>query len=134
MRKEKNIKYTDCLSDGKNAFRIIANRNIEVLKTKQKSYDIYPQITIRINDQNELIQLLSDLNRNCIYEARLVKVKNERGLNLMYFMNFIALVVCAIAAIWQWFNDNLGWCLVEIVLALINLPYSIKWIKELFEN
>ena len=63
------LKYTDCLSDGKNVFRIIANRNIEVLKTKQKSYDIYPQITIRINDQNELSQLLSDLNRNCIYEV-----------------------------------------------------------------
>ena len=128
------LKYTDCLSDGKNVFRIIANRNIEVLKTKQKSYDIYPQITIRIDGQNELSQLLSDLNKNCIYEVRLVKVKNEMRFNLMYFINFIALVVCTVAAIWQGFNGNLGFCLVEIVLALINLPYAIKWIKELFEN
>lgn len=126
------LKYTDCLSDGKNVFRIISNRNIEVLKTKQKSYDIYPQITIRINDQNELSQLLSDLNRNCIYEVRLVKVKNEKRLNLMYFINFLTLVVCAVAAIWQGVNGNLGLCLADIALALINLPYAIKWLKEYF--
>jgi hypothetical protein len=71
------LRYTDCLSDGKNVFRILANRNIEVLKTKQKSFNIYPQITIRINDQNELNQLLFDLNRNCTYEVRVVKVKSE---------------------------------------------------------
>ena len=128
------LKYTDCLSDGKNVFKIIANRNIKVLKTKQKSYNIYPQITIRINDQNELSQLLSDLNRNCTYEVRLVKIKTERRINLMYFINFIALNVCAVAAIWQGFNGHLGWCLIEIALALLNLPFSIKWIKELFEN
>ena len=128
------LKYTDCLSDGKNVFKIIANRNIEVLKTKQKSFSICPYITIRINDQNELNQLLSDLNKNCIYEVRLVKVKNERKLNLMYFINFIVLNVCAVAAIWQGFNGHLGWCLIEIALALLNLPFSIKWIKELFEN
>lgn len=128
------LKYTDCLSDGKNVFRILANRNIEVLKTKQKAYNIYPQITIRINDQNELSQLLSDLNRNCTYEVRLVEVKTERRVKPLYIMNFIAFVVCAVAVIWQGINGNLGWCLVEIALALINLPYSIKWIKELFEN
>ena len=52
----------------------------------------------------------------------------------MLFMNFIALVVCIIAAIWHGINGNLGWCLIEIVLVLMNLPFSIKWIKELFEN
>ena len=128
------LKYTDCLQDGRNVFRVLANRNIEVLKTKQKAYNIYPHITIRINDQNELNQLLSDLNRNCKYEVRLVKVKTERRVNPWCIMNFIAFVVCAIAAIWQGINGHLGWCLVEIALALINLPYSIKWIKELFEN
>ena len=128
------LKYTDCLENGNNVFKILANRNIEVLKTKQKSFSIYPQITIRINDQNELSQLLSDLNRNCAYEVRLVKIKSERRIKSVYIMNFIAFVVCAIAAIWQGINGHLGWCLVEIALALINLPYSIKWIKELFEN
>lgn len=128
------LKYTDCLSDGKNVFRILANRNIEILKTKQKSYNIYPQITIRINDQNELSQLLSDLNRNCTYEVRLVKVKTERRIKPLYIMNFIAFVVCAVAAIWQGINGNLGWCLVEVAFALLNLPFSIKWFKEVFED
>ena len=128
------LEYTDCLQDGRNVFRVLANRNIEVLKTKQKAYNIYPHITIRINDQNELNQLLSDLNRNYKYEVRLVKVKTERRVNPLYIMNFIAFVVCAIAAIWQGINGHLGWCLVEIALALINLPYSIKWLKELFED
>ena len=34
------LKYTDCLQDGRNVFRVLANRNIEVLKTKQKAYTI----------------------------------------------------------------------------------------------
>ena len=128
------LEYTDCLQDGRNVFRVLANRNIEVLKTKQKTYNIYPHITIRISDQNELSQLLSDLNRNCAYEVRLVKIKSERRIKSVYIMNFIAFVVCAIAAIWQGINSHLGWCLVETAFALLNLPYSIKWIKELFEN
>ena len=127
------LKYTDCLQDGRNVFRVLANRNVEILKTKQ-GCSIYPQITIRISDQNELSQLLSDLNRNCAYEVRLVKIKSERRIKSVYIMNFIAFMVCAIAAIWQGINGHLGWCLVETAFALLNLPYSIKWIKELFEN
>ena len=127
------LKYTDCLQDGRNVFRVLANRNVEILKTKQ-GCSIYPQITIRISDQNKLSQLLSDLNRNCAYEVRLVKIKSERRIKSVYIMNFIAFVVCAIAAIWQGINGHLGWCLVETAFALLNLPYSIKWIKELFEN
>ena len=49
-------------------------------------------------------------------------------------MNFIALVVCAVAAIWQGVNGNLWWCLVDIALALINLPLAIKWLKEYFTD
>ena len=127
------LKYTDCLQDGRNVFRVLANRNVEILKTKQ-GCSIYPQITIRISNQNELSQLLSDLNRNCAYEVRLVKIKSERRIKSVYIMNFMAFVVCAIAAIWQGINGHLGWCLVETAFALLNLPYSIKWIKELFEN
>ena len=47
-------------------------------------------------------------------------------------MNFIAFVVCAVVAIWQGVNGNLGLCLADIALALINLPYAIKWLKEYF--
>lgn len=52
----------------------------------------------------------------------------------MYFMNFIALVICIIAAIWQGYYGNVGFCLFEVGLVLLNLPYSIKWFKELFED
>ena len=52
----------------------------------------------------------------------------------MLFMNFITLVVCAVAAIWQGVNGNLRRCLVEIAFALMNLPYAIKWLKEYFED
>ena len=52
----------------------------------------------------------------------------------MSFMNFIALVVCAVAAIWQGVNGNFGLCLIEIALALINLPSTIKWLKEYFAD
>ena len=45
-------------------------------------------------------------------------------------INFIAFVACAFSGIWQGVNGNLGWCLVDIALALINLPYAIKWLKE----
>ena len=48
-------------------------------------------------------------------------------------MNFIAFVVCAVAAIYQGVNGNLGSCLLDIALALINLPYAIKWLKEFLQ-
>lgn len=70
------MKYTDCLQDGRNVFNILAIRNVEILKTRQKS-SIYPKITIRIKDNNELNQLISALNRNCTYEVRVVKVKSD---------------------------------------------------------
>ena len=49
----------------------------------------------------------------------------------MYFINFIAFIICVIAAIWQGIYGDLEWCLLEIALALLNLPYAIKWFKEL---
>ena len=49
-------------------------------------------------------------------------------------INFIMFVACAFSGIWQGVNGNLGWCLVDIALALINSPYAIKWLKEYFED
>ena len=50
------------------------------------------------------------------------------------FINVIAFIVCAVIVIWQGVNGNLGSCLVDIALALINLPYAIKWLKEFFAD
>lgn len=73
------LKYTDCLQDGRNVFNTLAVRNVEILKTRS-GQSIYPQITIRVKNNNELNQLVSALNRNCIYEVRVVKIKSEDGL------------------------------------------------------
>ena len=48
------------------------------------------------------------------------------------FINFIAFVVCVIGGIWQFYLGHVGLFLVEIALALINLPSCIKWLKEYF--
>ena len=49
-------------------------------------------------------------------------------------LNFIVFVICAVAAIWQGINGNSQICLIEIALALINLPFTIKWLKEYFAD
>ena len=74
------LKYTDCLQDGRKVFYVLGNSNAEILKTKQIGPTIYPKVTIRIKDNNELRQLLSELNNMCTYEVRVVKVKSESGI------------------------------------------------------
>jgi hypothetical protein len=73
------LKYTDAMQDGRNVFNTLAIRNVEILKTRQ-GMSIYPHITIRVKDTNELNQLVSALNRSCNYEVRVVKVNSEEGL------------------------------------------------------
>lgn len=73
------LEYTNCLQDGRNVFNTLALGNAEILKTKQ-GCSIYPQITIRVKDTNQLNHLVSALNRNCTYEVRVVKVKSEDSL------------------------------------------------------
>lgn len=45
-------------------------------------------------------------------------------------MNLLAMIVCAIFAIFQGFEGNVGLCLLECVFALLNLPFVIKWVKD----
>lgn len=52
----------------------------------------------------------------------------------MLIINFIAFVVCVICGIWQIYLGNVGYFLLDIALALINLPYAIKWLKEYFAD
>ena len=52
----------------------------------------------------------------------------------MYYINFIAFVVCLCSAIYQGYQGNIGLCLFQIALALINLPQTIIWLKEFFNN
>lgn len=51
-----------------------------------------------------------------------------KGIKIM--INFIALGICFVAAIFQGTKENIGWCITEIVLALCNLPFAIKCLKD----
>lgn len=46
-------------------------------------------------------------------------------------LNFIAMIVCITAAIVHAYQGNIGWLIVTVVMALCNLPFVIKWFKEL---
>ena len=52
----------------------------------------------------------------------------------MYIMNFLAFILCAMCAIWHGVNGNIVWLLVECGLAIANLPFAIKWIKEFMND
>lgn len=69
------LQYTDCLQDGRNVFHTLANYGIVILKTRLRSWTIYPRITIVVRDYPELNDLVCALNRNCIYEVCVVKTK-----------------------------------------------------------
>ena len=70
------LRYTDCLHDGRDVFSVLANRNVEILKTKQ-GISIYPEVTIKVKDREELNSLLYDLNKHSTHGVRLVKTKPD---------------------------------------------------------
>ena len=67
------LKYTDCLQDDKNVFRVLAENDVEILRTRQRAYSIYSEITILVANRKELNKLLDKLNRRCTYEVQFVK-------------------------------------------------------------
>ena len=48
------LRYTECLQDGKNVFRVLSENNVEMLDTKQRPYSIYSKITVLVHDRKEL--------------------------------------------------------------------------------
>ena len=73
------LQYTDCMSDDKNVFWVLARNNVEVIGTKQKQYSIYPLITIRVKDTDTLNKILEQLNEKSVYGVRIVKVKSDKS-------------------------------------------------------
>ena len=73
------LQYTDCMSDDKNVFGVLARNNVEVIKTKQKQFSIYPLITIRIKDIDTLNKILEQLNEKSVYGVKIVKVKSDKS-------------------------------------------------------
>lgn len=65
------------------------------------------------------------------YNDNRKKLKFEilRGKSMI---NFIAVVICGAFAVWYGINDEVGYCILESALALMNLPFAILWIVNLF--
>lgn len=70
------LQYTDL--DDKHVFGVLSKNNVEIIKTKQKEFSIYPQITIRIKDIDTLNKILEQLNRESVYGIRLIRTKSEQ--------------------------------------------------------
>lgn len=45
-------------------------------------------------------------------------------------INLVAIVVCVYSAIICGINGEFGFCLIDFLLAILNLPFVIKYIKE----
>lgn len=73
------LQYTDCMCDDKNVFGVLAINNIEIIKTKQGRYSIYPLVTIRVKDTDALNKILEQLNEKSVYGVRIVKVKSDKS-------------------------------------------------------
>lgn len=73
------LQYTDCMCDDKNVFGVLAINNIEIIKTKQGRYSIYPLVTIRVKDTNTLNKILEQLNEKTVYGVRIAKVKSDKS-------------------------------------------------------
>lgn len=73
------LQYTDCMGDAKNVFGVLALNNVEVIKTKEKQFSIYPLITIRVKDTEFLNKIIKQLNEESLYGVRVVKVKSDKS-------------------------------------------------------
>ena len=60
------LRYTNCIYDTNLVFNTLAITNVEILQTKL-GLSIYPRITIRVANYEELNQLVSALNRHTAY-------------------------------------------------------------------
>lgn len=48
-------------------------------------------------------------------------------------MNFIGFVICIMAITWQGTLGNIGCVIILSGLALMNLPFAIKWLKDFLD-
>ena len=70
------LRYTNCLLDGKNVFGILSAHNAHIIKTKHRN-SIYPRITIKIKNYDELNHLIYEINSKSTYGVELIKVKPD---------------------------------------------------------
>jgi hypothetical protein len=73
------LEYTDHLisRDGKQVFKILAEHNIEIIKTKRSQFYDQIQVVIRVKDYDELNLLIFELNQHCREGVKLIKVRHD---------------------------------------------------------
>ena len=70
------LKYTDCLQDGKNVFRILVDNNAEIIATKPARFgSIWPRVVVLFENPKHMYETIYELNRMCNYEVALVKYR-----------------------------------------------------------
>ncbi len=72
------LQYTDCLQDGKTFFSVLSNHTVIILKSKSSLCSTAVKVTVIMRDYLELHKLIGQLNRQCTYEVRVVKVKTVK--------------------------------------------------------
>lgn len=72
---ESYLKIYGMLAGWENVFRVLARQNVDILRTKQKYFSIYPEITVLVSSRQELNKILDELNQHCIYEVQLVETQ-----------------------------------------------------------
>ena len=89
------LKYTDCLHDGKRVSSVLYENNIQILRIRPGK-SIYPQVTIHVNDYDELNMLIQKLNDACLYGVEVVKVNtiNYSVIVIEYLLLFLLLLLC----------------------------------------
>ena len=84
------LKYTDCLHDGKRVSSVLYENNIQILRIRPGK-SIYPQVTIHVNDYDELNMLIQKLNDVCLYGVEVVEVNtiNYSVIVIEYLLLFL---------------------------------------------
>lgn len=88
------LKYTDCLHDGKRVSSVLYENNIQILRIRPGK-SIYPQVTIHVNDYDELNMLIQKLNDVCLYGVEVVKVNtiNYSVIVIEYLLLFLCFLL-----------------------------------------
>ena len=72
------LQYRSWDQDGNKVFQILAENKIEILKTTDDS--TFPKVTIRIEDNKQLLSLVYDLNKACTREVKVLGIKSDETL------------------------------------------------------
>lgn len=72
------LQYTNVIHDTETMFNTLLEKDMEVLKIQ--SGTPRPKITIRVKDNNDLIELVYELNKKCVYEVKVLKIKSDNSI------------------------------------------------------